>query len=199
MSTTAAPEDRTRPRPERAIEARRRQATTKLASVHKALKVLGRTGAPITRAAVSQLAGVSRSFTYENEQARSAIAAAQQRTHARAAVRVETMTAQEEASWRERALNAEEEVRKLRHEVATQRRLVGDLMGQLREPDGTWIEHDRARLRRENEQVLAERNQLLRERDDVQRRLDGARANVSRLNERRVTELFPNGPGRTRP
>ncbi len=199
MSTTAAPEDRTRPRPERAIEARRRQATAKLASVHKALKVLGRAGAPITRAAVSQLAGVSRSFTYENEQARSAVAAPQQRTQARAEVRVETLTAQQESSWRERALNAEEEVRKLRHEVTTERRLVGDLMGQLREPDGTWLEHDRDRLRRENEQVLAERNQLLRERDDVQRRLDGARANVSRLNERRVTELFPNGPGRTKP
>jgi len=110
-----------------------------------------------------------------------------------------TLTAQQEASWRERALNAEDEVRKLRHEVSNQRRLVGDLMGQLREPDGTWIEDDRDRLRRENEQVLGERNQLLRERDDVQRRLNGARANVSHLNERRVTELFPGGPGSTRP
>lgn len=198
MSVAAPRQAGARPRPERAIDARRREAATKVASVEKAVKALGRTGAPITRAAVSQLAGVSRSFTYENGQARAIIAAAQARTHARAEVRVETLTAQQEASWRERALNAEEEVRKLRQEVATQRRLVGDLMGQLREPDGTWVEHDRDRLRKENEQLLAERNQLVGERDDLRRRLDGARANVSRLNERRVTELFPDGPGRAR-
>ncbi|HWG74601.1 MAG TPA: DUF6262 family protein [Acidimicrobiales bacterium] len=189
----------TRPRPELAIDARRREATAKVASVEKAVKLLGRTGAPITRAAVGQLAGVSRSFTYENAQARSIIAAAQARTQARAEARPETLTAQQEASWRERALNAEEEVRRLRQELTTQRRLVSDLMGQLREPDGTWIEQDRERLRNENELLCSERNQLLRERNELQRRLDGARANVSRLSERKVTELFPDGPGKPRP
>jgi hypothetical protein len=67
-------------------------------------------------------------------------------------------------------------------------------LGQLREPDGTWIEHDRHRLRQENEHLLSERNQLLRERNEFQRRLDGARANISRLNERRIQDLFPDGP-----
>ena len=109
------------------------------------------------------------------------------------------MTAQQEASWRERALNSEEQLRKLRQELATQRRLASDLMGQLREPDGTWIEHDRDRLRQENEMLRSERSQVLRERDELQRRLDGARANVSRLSERRVAELFPDGPGRQQP
>lgn len=198
-TTTSPPPSGARPRPERAIEARRRDTTAKLAAVEKAVKVLARAGAPVTRAAVSHLAGVSRSFTYENDRARTIVSAAQARTQARAEVRVETLTAEQEASWRERALNAEEEVSRLRREVATQRRLVGDLMGQLREPDGTWLEHDRDRLRRENEHLLIERNQLVGERADLARRLDGARANVSRLNERRVTELFPDGPGRTKP
>jgi chromosome segregation ATPase len=187
-----------RPRPERAIDARRREATTKVASVAKAVKLLGRTGAPISRATVSQLAGVSRSFTYENQEARAIIAAAQARTQARAEARPETLSAQQEASWRERALNAEEEVRKLRQELMTQRRLVSDLMGQLREPDGTWVEQDRDRLRNENEVLCSERNQVLRERNELQRRLDGARANVSRLSERNVTELFPDGHGRSK-
>jgi uncharacterized protein (DUF3084 family) len=75
---------------------------------------------------------------------------------------------------------------------------VSDLTGQLREPDGTWIEHDRNRLRHENQTLLFERNQLVTERAELQRRLDGARANVSRLNEQRVTQLFPNGPGPTK-
>ena len=187
-----------RPRPERAIDARKRAAASKVAAVDKAVRALGRSGAPVTRVVVAQLAGVSRSFTYENAAANQMIAAAQARTDARAEDGIQRRTAQQEASWRERALNAEAEIRNLRRELATQRQLVGDLLGQLREPDGTWIEHDRNRLRQENEHILCERNQLLRERSELQRRLDGARANISHLNERRVQELFPNGPERQR-
>ena len=117
---------------------------------------------------------------------------------ARADSGIATITAQQEASWRERALNAEDRTRELSREIATQRRLVSDLTGQLREPDGTWIEHDRNRLRHENQKLLLERNQLGRERAELHRKLDGARANVSRLNEQRVTQLFPNGPGPTK-
>lgn len=199
MSVDTSQPAKTRPRPERAIDARRRDATTKVAAVEMTVKLLGRTGSPVTRAAVSKLAGVSRSFTYENEEARAIIAAAQARTQARIEARPEEVTAEQEASWRERALNAEDQVRKVRQELTTQRRLVSDLMGQLREPDGTWVEQERDRLRKENELVCSQRNQLLRERDDLQRRLEGARANVSRLSERRVTELFPDGPGRPTP
>jgi hypothetical protein len=187
-----------RPRPQRAIDARRHAAVSKVAAVGKVVRALGRTGAPITRVDVAQLAGVSRSFTYENREANSIIATAQTRTQARTAGRVETRTAQEEASWRERALNAENEMRNLRRELATQRQLVGDLFGQLREPDGTWIEHDRNHLRQQNEHLLSERNQLVGERNELRRRLDGARANISRLNERRVQHLFADGPGRER-
>jgi chromosome segregation ATPase len=187
-----------RPRPQPAIDARHQAAATKVASVETAVKLLGRTGAPITRASVAKLAGVSRSFTYENEQARALIGAAQTRTNASAEARAETTTAQQEASWRARALNAEDEVRRLRQELTTQRRLVSELMGQLREPDGTWVARERERLRTENEQLFGERNQLVRERDDLRRRLDGARAQVSRLGERRVAEMFPGGPGPTR-
>ena len=187
-----------KPRPERAIDTRRRAAVSKVAAVDKAVKALGRTGTPLTRVVVARLAGVSRSFTYENDSANLMIAAALARSQARAEGRIEKRTVQEEASWRERALNAEDEIRNLRRELATKRQLVGDLLGQLREPDGTWIEHDRNRLRQENEHILSERNQLLRERNELQRRLAGARANISRLNERRVQDLFPEGTERQR-
>ena len=128
-----------RPRPQRAIDARKHAAASKVAAVGKAVKALGRTGAPVTRVGVAQLAGVSRSFTYENSAANSIIAEAQTRTQARAEGWIEGRTAQEEAGWRERALNAEDEIRNLRRELGTQRQLVGDLLGQLREPDGTSI------------------------------------------------------------
>ncbi|MBV9596157.1 MAG: hypothetical protein JOZ87_04795 [Chloroflexi bacterium] len=182
------------PRPERAIDARRRAVVLKVTAVEKAIKALGRTGAPLTRMVVAHLAGVSRSFTYENDAANRMIEAAQARSQARAEDRIETTTIQQEASWRERALNAEDEIRNLRRELSTQRQLVGDLLGQLREPDGTWIEQDRNRLRQEHEYLLNERNQLLRERNELHRRLDGARANISHLNERRIQDLLPDGP-----
>jgi len=185
-----------RRRPEQAIDARRRAVVAKVVAVEKAVKTLGRVGAPITRTGVAQLANVSRSFTYENETARTVIATAQAKTQARATDHSETRTAQHEASWRERALNAEEQIRHLRHELTTQRRLVGDLMGQLRQPDGTWVEDDRIRLRADNEHLLAERNRLASARNDLQRRLDAARANVAHLHSQRVTDLFPDGPGK---
>jgi chromosome segregation ATPase len=134
---------------------------------------------------------VSRSFTYENDTARAVITEAQAKTQARVTDRVETVTAQQEASWRERALNAEDQIRTLRCELTIQRRLVADLMGQLRQPDGTWVEDDRNRLSDQNEHLVAERDGLARERNELQRRLDGARANVAHLNKQRVTDLFP--------
>lgn len=185
-----------RRRPDGAIDARKRDSADKVAAVTKVVTLLGRAGAPLTRATIARLAGVSRSFTYENEDARRLIAAAQARSQLRADGRSEASTAQQEASWRERALNAENHVVELRREVATQRRLVSDLSGRLREPDGTWIERDRDRLREANDVLQSRCQQLVRERDELQRRLDGARANVSRLNQRRVVELFPDGPGK---
>jgi len=186
------------PRPDKAIDARRRAAAAKVTAVEKAVKTLGRAGAPITRAGIAQLAGVSRSFTYENDQARAMITEAQARTQARVTDRDETMTAQQEASWRERALNAEDQIRTLRRELTIQRRLVADLMGQLRQPDGTWVEDDRNRLRDQNEHLVAERDRLARERNELQRRLDGARANITHLNAQRVTHLFPDSQKDTR-
>ena len=68
-------------------------------------------------------------------------------------------------------------------------------MGQLRQPDGTWIQDDRDRLRAANDHFIAERDHLATERNELQRRLTGARANLAHLNNRHVTELFPDGPG----
>ena len=195
-STPVTPGRGGHPNPHRqAIDARKRAVTAKVAAVQKGIKALGRTGAPITRSGVATLAGVSRSFTYQNETANSLITGAQSTSQARATGRIATATAQQEASWHERALNAEDRARDLRRELTHQRQLVADLLGQLREPDGTWLEDDRNRLREENERLLADRNRLLAERNDLERKLAGARANVSRINRDRVTELFPHGAG----
>jgi hypothetical protein len=182
-------------RPEQAIAARRRAAEVKAAAVGKAVRSLARSGAPLTSAAIARLAGVSRSFIYENDQARAHVTAAQARTQTRAAGAIPAATARQEASWRERALNAEDKVRDLQHELTAQRRLAAGFLGQLRQPDGTWLADERTRLHDENERLLTNRNQLARERNDLQRKLDAARASLARLTAQRVTELFPQGPG----
>lgn len=182
-------------RPTQAIDARRRDTATKLAALRKAINTIGRTGTPVTRADVARLSGVSRSFTYQNQHANTLITDAQTRTHNRHGTALRAMTAQQEASWRERALNSEDRLRELKQELAQQRRLVAELLGQLRDPDVTWLEHDRTRLREDNQRLLNERNQLLAGQRDLQLKLDGARANLSRLASARATELFPNGPG----
>lgn len=184
-----------RTRPSQAIDARRRDVAAKLDAVRKAVKTVGRTGVPISRATIARLAGVSRSFTYQNQTANALITAAQSRTNAHAGDHLHAVTAQQEASWRERALNAEDRARNLNRELGQQRHLVADLLGQLRDPDGTWLQHERDRLRQENERLLHERNQLLGAQRDLHRKLDGARANVTRLTSARVTQLFPDGPG----
>ena len=184
-------------RPEHAIAARQRAAEVKAAAVGKAVKALARAGAPVTCAGVARLAGVSRSFIYENGQARAILTTAQARTQARTAGRIPAATAQQEASWRERALNAEQHARDLKRELTAQRRLAAGLLGQLRQPDGTWLAGERDRLHAENEHLLAERNQLARERGDLQRKLDAARASLARLTGHRAAELFPHGPADT--
>jgi hypothetical protein len=181
--------------PDQAIAARRRAAEVKAAAVGKAVQSLARSGAPMTSAAIARLAGVSRSFIYENGQARAHVTAAQARTQIRAAGAIPAATAQQEASWRERALNAEQRIRDLQHELTAQRRLTAGFLGQLRQPDGTWLADERIRLQEETERLLADRNQIARERNDLQRKLEAARAGLARLTEQKVTELFPNGPG----
>lgn len=182
-------------RPTQAIDARRRDAAAKLAAVGKAVKAIGRDGTPVNRADVARLSGVSRSFTYQNHDANVLITDAQTRTQTRPVGSLQAVTAQQEASWRERALNAEDRGRQLNHDLVQQRQLVADLLGQLRDPDGTWLEDDRTRLREDNQRLLRERNQLLTDQRDLQRRLDGARATVARLNSDRIDQLFPAGPG----
>lgn len=183
----------TKPAPEQAIEARRTAARIKESAVDKAIRQLSRTGTPIERTAVARLAGVSRSFTYENVHARAAIEAACDRSRADASRRVAERSAIEESSWRERALNAEDQLACIKRDLERQRTLVSDALAQLRDPDGTWLTAERDRRRTENEALLLERNNLASERNQTQRQLDAARSNITRLMQRlaRQNQLPP--------
>jgi hypothetical protein len=118
-----------------AIEARRRAAEQKLGQVRDAIAWLRRGKMPVTYPAVARRAAVSRTFLYENPDARTlmeaagtAHAAQQQRDRAQ-------QVSQAEASWRERALTAEDALKAAHAEIRAQRARIGQLLGQLRDAE----------------------------------------------------------------
>ncbi|MFF7887707.1 DUF6262 family protein [Streptomyces sp. NPDC020794] len=134
MNTATVPE----PRTAAALAARRRKTEAALERVHQAIARLRREKGQISVAAVARRADVSRTFLYDNTEARSAVAAAT----AQAGERQSRMLAEQddgrEATWRERALNAEEALKAAHAEILTQRTRIGELLGQIRDlqPNG---------------------------------------------------------------
>ncbi|MGW2479903.1 hypothetical protein ACWCWQ_08790 [Streptomyces sp. NPDC001571] len=93
-----------------------------------------------------------------------------------------------EASWRERALNAESELTRTQKEVFSQRCQIGELMGQLRDFDqmvpGESVQH----LATENNSLKLRVRQLTQEHRKLQERLEGARSNL-RFADKRIAGL----------
>ena len=82
---------------------------------------MSRDGAPITYLAVARRARVSRTFIYQNVQAKALMATAISRAGNRQHDLQASKDAEIEASWKERALNAEDELRIAHAEIRTQR------------------------------------------------------------------------------
>ena len=91
-----------------ALAARRTSAQAALQRVHEALTRMRREKTPVTVAGVARTAGVSRTFLYDNPQARAAVAGAAAEAGTIRAQAQAVQDAGQEASWRERALNAED-------------------------------------------------------------------------------------------
>lgn len=178
-------------RPAEAIDKRQQTSAAMVEQVQRAIKRLAQTGAPITRANVIRLSGVSRTFTYENEQANGLIQEAISRTHATAAQAAEERVQGEANSWRERALNAEEQIRVLRAEVKQGRTQIADLLGQLRDPDGTWLAEERDRLRVENRELRVELERSRAALRMAEQQRDTARTAVDRARKANVVSLYP--------
>ncbi|UCA22901.1 DUF6262 family protein [Mycobacterium kansasii] len=177
--------------PQAAIDARNKDSLKKLASVEQALKrLLKQKVTEIDKSQLAALAGCSRTFLYQNQDARELIAQAETRMKASALKRVHDSDAVEEANWRERALFAEEQLREFRAKNNSLSRTVADLLGQLRDPDGTWVEDDREQLRQQNETLRAALAAERLARAEVERRLEASRSNVRNLRQREADKLL---------
>ncbi|WP_275466320.1 DUF6262 family protein [Streptomyces noursei] len=159
-----------------------------LAQVEAAIGQLRRERGRLTVRAVAQRAGVSATFLYENEAARALVTNAVADSRSRHDRQAQREHDRIEASWRERALNAETELTRTQKEVFTQRQRIGELMGQLRDFDQLVPGESVQQLTTENTTLKHRVHQLSQEHRKLQERLEGARSNL-RFAEKRIADL----------
>ncbi|MER5753780.1 DUF6262 family protein [Streptomyces sp. NPDC002088] len=127
MNTATVPE----PRTAAALAARRRKTEPALERVHQAIARLRREKAQVSVADVARRADVSRTFLYDNVEARAAVAAAMAQAGEHQSRTLAEQDDEREATWRERALNAEDALKAAHAEILAQRTQIGELLGQL--------------------------------------------------------------------
>lgn len=176
------------PRTTAALAARRTTSAAAVGRVHDALARMRREKAPVTVAALARRAGVSRTFLYDNPQARAAVAEATTQDDTRLADRLLAQDGEHEASWRERALNAEDALKTARAEIGLQRTRIGALLGQIRDLEAEWTEQAVQRITTENTTLKQRVRGLTTDNRTLQERLTAARSNL-RFQDRRLADL----------
>jgi hypothetical protein len=171
-----------------AIEARRRATGQKLQQVRDAIAWQRRSKTPVTYPAIARRAGVSRTFLYENPDARVLMDAAGT-AHASERQRGQSeQDSQAEASWRERALNAEGALKAAHAEIRAQRDHIGQLLGQIRDAERELTEEAVQRITTENTTLKQRVRQLTADNRALAERLEAARSNT-RFADRRIAQL----------
>ncbi len=171
-----------------AIEARRRATGQKLQQVRDAITELRRRKTAMTYPAVARRAGVSRTFLYENAEARALIGEAVSKAAGQQAQARAQGDAQEEASWRERALNAEAALTTAHAEIRAQRDRIAVLMGQIRDLEHQWPQEAAQPIATENTTLKQRVRQLTQDNRTLEDRLEAARSN-NRFADRRIAQL----------
>jgi hypothetical protein len=171
-----------------ALAARQRTSEAAVQRVHHIIARLRRENAPVSVAAVARRANVSRTFLYDNPGARAAIAAAITDTGGRRSQMLAARNNGPEATWRERALNAENALKTAHTEIFTQRAHIGALLGQIRDLQAEWTPDAIQRITSESTNLKQRVRQLSTDNRALDERLKAARSNL-RFQDRRVSEL----------
>jgi outer membrane murein-binding lipoprotein Lpp len=172
------------PRTTAANAARRAATEAKVQRVRDAIAQLRRRKQPITYPAVALKATVSRTFLYENPDARALVTGAIAGTGQRATADDDA----QEASWRERALNTEAALKAALAEIRAQRDRIATLMGQARDAESEWTPQAIGQITTENTTLKQRVRQLTQDNRALQERLQAARSNV-RFADRRMAQL----------
>ena len=176
------------PRTAAALAARRQATQTKVDQVRRTIAELRRQKSRVTVAAVVRRAGVSRTFLYENPDARILIADAVGQADATQDQNGARHGSQSETPWRDRALNAEDALKAAHAEIRTQRNRIAQLMGQIRDLESQWTEESIERVTTENANLKQRVRHLAQDKRTLEERLQAARSN-SRFQDRRISQL----------
>jgi len=171
-----------------ALAARRRETQSAIGRVHDAITRLRREKSPVSVAAVARRAGVSRTFLYTNQDAKTAVVKAIRATTDKRRQLLADSDDSGDATWRERALNAEDGLKAAHAEILTQRNRIGQLLGQIRDREAEWTHEDIQRLTTENTTLKQRLRQLTAEAHLLDERLTAARSNL-RFQDRRIADL----------
>lgn len=171
-----------------ALAARRRNTAAAIGRVHDALARLRREKASISVAAVARRANVSRTFLYDNPEVKAAVMSAIADTGARQSRALAEQEDQREATWRERALNAENALKIAYAEIGPQRGRIGELLGQVRDLQAEWTTDAIQKITSENTTLKQRVRQLSSDNRTLDERLSAARSNL-RFQDRRVADL----------
>jgi chromosome segregation ATPase len=173
-----------------AVAARRAHVQQLLNAVRTTLRRMHRDGTRITVRGVAQQAGVSRTFLYQNAEARQLLTDATTTDSGQRPARRQAQYAntQQEASWRERALNAEDHLRRAHREIRTLRTRIGELMGQLDDLAQAHTADNLQAVRSANTQLKQQIRQLSEANRQLEEKLAAARSN-NRFLDQRVAAL----------
>lgn len=180
-----------------ALNARRSTIESMLDRVRDALKQIRRERARVTVAAVARRADVSRTFLYQNTDARALVAEAAAAASGQRMTDQAEQAAQVEASWRERALNSENALKIAHAEISLQRNNIGQLLGKIRDLENDLPEDGLQRILTENTTLQQQVRQLRQDKTRLEDRLKGARDNNRFLDKRIAdleTQLLGDGP-----
>ncbi|MET7900710.1 DUF6262 family protein [Streptomyces sp. NPDC005355] len=183
MTTTA-----TAPRTAAALAARRQKAEAALQRVREAIARLRREKAQVSVAALARRADVSPTFLYDNPEARAVVAKALAEAGERRSRMLAEQDDEREATWRERALNAEDALKAAHAEILTQRTRIGELLGRIRDLQTNWSEESIERITTENTSLKQRVRQLTAGNRTLDERLTAARSNL-RFQDRRIADL----------
>jgi hypothetical protein len=171
-----------------ANQARRKRTEEKLRHVADAVSQLQRRRLPVTYPAIAARAGVSRTFLYDNPAARDLVTAALTRADGQRRHDAAARDAQAEASWQQRALNAEHALKAAHAEIRTQRTRIGELLGQLRDARNDHDPGAAERLATENIALKQRIRDLTAANRTLDERLQAARSN-NRFLDKRIAGL----------
>jgi hypothetical protein len=127
--------------------------------------------------AVARRAGVSRTFLYQNPDAKKLMDAAITATAGRRRHAQARQDEQAEAAWQQRALNAEDALKAAYAEIGTQRQRIAILMGQVRDLQAEYTSDAAQRVATENTTLKQRVRQFADEKRALEEKLQAARSN----------------------